>query len=199
VIIAGLDLSLTGAGVVILDTKRPNDLDFHLVSSPAPARVPTPGHKGKKKDAGIQPVWDRAARLRKLARSIVVKVPAYADIVAIEAPSFASKFGSPHERSGLWWMVATMMDPYGQLVEIPPSSRALYATGDGRADKPKVVAHAVPRYLLPFKNNNIVDAYVLAEMAAHAAGHPTPSDLPDHNATALRNVLWPFPLKGNNE
>lgn len=195
-IVGGFDLSLTGSGTAYLDTDS-TTWTAQLHKSKPGARHATPGHKGRKRDMGIFPIWDRTTRIALVASSILASVPDDLDLAIIEAPAFSRIGGFQHERSGLFWIVATTLAAVCQVVEVAPTGRALYATGSGAADKKAVVAAAVPRYRLPFTNDNMVDAAVLATMGARAAGHPLEMSLPASNLSAMNGVLWPT-MKGTN-
>jgi len=188
-IVGGFDLSLTATGVAYLDTQERSITPFLFKSKPG-ARVPSPGHKGKKRDPGIFPVMERAQRIRDHAHKIIHSGRKMFDLAVIEAPSYASKFGRPHERSGLAWFVTIALWERGiPVVEVPPRSRAMYATGDGSADKAAVVAAMQKKHILSFSDDNIIDAIVLAEMGCRAAGHPFDAYLP-HMDAALGGVYW---------
>ena len=194
-IVGGFDLSMTGAGVVYVDTLTRMIQPNLLRSKPGP-RSPTPAHKGRKPDRGIFPVWDRAARIDRLAAQIAFSLPNVIDLAVIEAPSFASVGGFPHERSGLWWKVVTHLAGRCQVVEVAPSSRAKYATGSGSAGKASVVAAMVDRYSLSYRDDNLVDATALAAMGCRHLGYPLETNLPASHLDAMNGVLWPS-LKGS--
>lgn len=144
----GLDLSLTGTGLSITepDTSR----HVHLITS-APA-------------ADVRQTWNRLVGLAEQICDHMI----HPGTVAIEGPSMASKFGHPHDRSGLWWLVADDLYSRGFTVLIvPPTCRAMYATGKGNAPKDQVLADTVRKWPhLPITNNNIADAVTLNDMAA---------------------------------
>lgn len=191
-IIVGLDLSLTGSGVAVLDTASRGWI-VALERSRPEARIPTPGRSPRARtvDKGISAVWDRGNRIAALADRILALLPQRIDLAVIEGPSHASTGGQPHERGGLWWAVATDLLRRGvPLAEVAPRQRALYATGRGDAAKASVVADSVPRYELGTRNDNIVDAVLLAAMGARALGEPV-DDLTEPHTLALRHVAWP--------
>lgn len=195
-IVLGLDLSLTSTGIAIIDSRKPEErILFREGSKPLP-RVPTPGRAAgaRKIDRGLVPVWERSRRISELADRIlldVVHVPL--NLAVVEAPSFGSHHsGAAHERSGLFWtIVGSLRSVDVPVAEVPPSSRALYATGDGGADKASVVDVTVERYGLGTRDDNIVDAFVLAAMGCHAYLQPLDKTIPERQANALRSVLWP--------
>jgi crossover junction endodeoxyribonuclease RuvC len=194
VIVAGFDLSLTGAGVVVLNTTRGGFvLQAREGSKPTP-RVPTPGRspRAKTRDKGVIPLTGSASRLTDLAARITARVEDFPlDLAVIEGPSLYSRGGLMHERSGLFWMVATALHARCPIAEVSPRGRAQYGTGNGAAEKDAVKAEARARYQLAYDDDNIADAAILAAMGARAYGHPIESDLPESHSLALRAVVWP--------
>jgi len=201
VIVAGADVSLTGLALAFIDTKS-RRIRWSLHSSASIPRVPSPGggRKGRSKDRGVTPVWLRARRIDTLAQQALLNMPRDLHAAAIEAPSYMSKSVSTHERSGVWWQIGIALEQraHGNLVEISPRQRAQYATGDGGADKESVVAHSLAQYpQLDSRDDNVVDAVVLAAMVARHLGEPIEEfDPAPGNLEALRFVLWPDHLKG---
>ena len=81
----------------------------------------------------------------------------------IEGPSFGSKGAGQHERAHLWWELAGLLDELCRdVIEVPPTNRAKYATGKGNAGKDEVLAAVVRRYPdVNVTNNNEADSLVL--------------------------------------
>jgi crossover junction endodeoxyribonuclease RuvC len=122
------------------------------------------------------------ARIRDLATEY--------DLAVIEGPSFGSKYGSPHERGGLWWMVRDVVDGAGIPVAVaPPSSVKLWATGSGGASKDAVKAAMRARYPhVRIRNSDEADALAMADLgAAWLADGP----LSDIQQRAVKGVAWP--------
>lgn len=124
----GLDLSLTGAGIAVLAPGRP--LFSRTVKSPAGSgRIADRYRRLHDHTVAISTaVWDGIGRGSEPRRIRFT----------FEAPSFASKNGNPHERAGLWWMVAEWALSVGdtEMVEVPPATLKKFATSKGNADKP---------------------------------------------------------------
>lgn len=154
----GIDLSLTGTGLAIVDEVG---IRTHLFTS-----------KGKK-DASLA---ERANRLNDLTNAIVQSVPSGA-LVVIEQPAYSQTGGSHHDRSGLWWLILTALHPYHRVVEVAPGNLKKYATGNGKAGKDEMLAAAIRRYPnAEVTNNNVADAVHLAAMGARHLGHPQETD-----------------------
>ena len=172
--VVGLDLSLTATGTALI---RPG----------MTTAVQTLKSKGAK-DATLS---ERADRLRKLAREILLPA-ATANVVVIEQPAYSQTGGSHHDRSGLWWLVvdALIFDDL-RLVEVTPQAVKIYATGKGNASKDEVLAAVVRRYPdIEVRNNNEADALVLAAIGARLSGQPLEESLPQLHLRALDKIRW---------
>jgi crossover junction endodeoxyribonuclease RuvC len=193
VIIVGLDLSLTSTGIAILNTgTRKAHVDRIQSDPPKTERHP------KTRKPLPPTLLQRTERLGKL-RDQICATAEDADLIVIEGPSFASKTGSAHDRSGLWWLVVHTLDDYrwAPIIEVPPSCRMKYATGKGNAPKDVVLAAVVRRYLdVDVTGNDEADALILAAMGARHLGAPIEDTLPQLNLTAMDNVHWPAPKEG---
>lgn len=118
-----------------------------------------------------------------------------ADLVVIEGPSFGGGVKHRHEDlAGLRVMVRHACwrreIPYAI---VPPSCRALYATGKGNAGKGEVRTSVADRYGVELEGvarYDEADAYTLLAMGLHHLGHPL-ADVPDRNATGLDGCQWP--------
>lgn len=161
--IVGLDLSLSATGVALLDTER---------GTLRTTTIATGTRKGH----------DRMNFIIGTMRQLI----SGADVAAIEGPSFGSKSQSQrghHERAGLWWITAHML--WVNKIEyaiIPPSNRAMYATGNGLAKKELVLRDVRDRYgnICHTANDNEADALILAVMLAHKFGNPLVGLPPTH-------------------
>lgn len=172
--VVGLDLSLTGTGVTVIDG------EIHTALF---------GSKGRKGDTLAM----RAERLVTLHSQIVNVIPEGA-LIVIEQPAYASVGGSHHDRSGLWWMIVSYLHPFHEIAEVPPSTLKIYATGKGNSAKDLVLAAIVRRYLnIPVVDNNIADSVTLAAMGSRHLGRPIEESLPQTHLRAMDSVKWPNP------
>jgi crossover junction endodeoxyribonuclease RuvC len=144
--------------------------------------------KGTDKDSLAQ----RWMRLGRLARDICGRIPTDVTLVLIEGPSFGSRDGHAHDRSGLWWLVVSALHKAGiPVAEVAPSSLKLYATGKGNAKKELVVDATARRYpdVVTGADSNRCDAHWLAAMGlAHLTGRHV---VPTAHQQAMVKVRWP--------
>lgn len=183
--VIGLDLSLTATGLAEVQ-------DGEVVTT---YRVKSAG----KKDDNLAA---REERLSSLADQIIewVLEGDDPDLVVIESPAYGAKFGSPHDRSGLWWMVVKALRREGfPIATVAPMSRAKYGTGRGNARKPDVLEavrvnygpYVASPYGIP--DDNVADAILLAAMGARILGDPVTceGDLPKAQLDSLDKVAMP--------
>lgn len=167
-VIAGIDPSLTGTGVALIEH---SSQVVHTVRS-----------KGRTADS----IFARGNRLRALRGSISGLVDRV-DSVAIETPAHNQTSGHHHDRSGLWWLTVDQLQGFGIAVhEVSTTQVKKYATGKGNASKMEVLAAAIKRYpQFDIANDNEADAVVLAAFLARALGQPIEDDMPKVNLAAL--------------
>lgn len=116
--------------------------------------------------------------------------PPLPDLVAVEGYSLASpgrislvRLG---ELGGAVRLRLFELDvPY---VEIPPSSVKRHATGNGNADKYRMVARAIELGARGSVNDDEADAFLLRRMARQAHGLEV-AEL-DHERDAIANLSW---------
>lgn len=180
-IIKGLDLSLQSSGIATIE---------HGPASGWTAKVERITSSGHKDDTLLQ----RQERLSMLCRYICKAVQG-ADLVLVEGPSYGSKFGHLHDRSGLWWLVVeSLLCDWGHVVvEVTPTQRMKYATGKGQISKDAVLAAVVRRYpTIDVTGNDEADALVLAAMGARHLGEPIDDPMPKTHLAAMEAVAWPL-------
>ncbi|WP_405057032.1 hypothetical protein OG474_30390 [Kribbella sp. NBC_01505] len=183
--VAGLDLSLTSTGIAVICDGAPEFT--HTVKS-----------TGTKHDTLAQR-YERLGRLSFEIADVAIGT-ADIDLAVIESPSYGSKFGSPHDRSGLWWaVVRELMAEDIPVATVSPQGRAKYGSGKGNAGKAVVFAAAVETYTpLGFNipNHDVADAVILAAMGSRHLGHPV-ADIDSSRAVdekkleAMGGAAWP--------
>lgn len=179
--VVGLDLSLTGAGVGVIDRTYPS----------APAYLTyTFGMKGTNAD----PLRQRLMRIARTADQIIETVTSVDDVVlaTIETPAYDQTTGKSHDRSGLWWEVVRQLTLNGiPVVEVGTSGVKIYATGKGNTGKQAVLLEVVRRYVnVEIQNDNEADAWVLACIAARLIGSPV-DEVPKTHARAIDALSLP--------
>ena len=169
--VVGLDTSLTGTGICVVD----GDPAVKWQVGTAVLKTKLTGH----------------ARLDFILRE-VGNATRGADLVVMEGPSYMSKGSSVHQIAGLWWMIRHQMWASDISVAIaPPTSLKKYITGKGNAGKDEMIAAAVRRFpSLDFSDNNVADAIGLAAMGCHHLGKPIVG-MPQTHIDALKKVDWP--------
>lgn len=179
--VVGLDLSLTATGFagVSLDG---GDIFTSVFRS-----------KGTQTDD----LDTRYNRLISLATQIVNSVLKLSPrLVAIEGPAPSRIVGHQHDRSGLWWLVShSLMGRGVPMVEVGPTVRAKYGTGNGKAGKDEVVIAVTRRYpSVEFKVNDEADALILAMIAARLLGCPQDRP-PKTHLEAMKSLALPEGVK----
>jgi crossover junction endodeoxyribonuclease RuvC len=168
--IYGLDLSLVATGIS-------NGQTTWLIPSKGKAGASLP---------------ERNSRLSGLRGRVLTEL-AGAELVVIEGPAFASKMGSAHDRSGLWWLIVADLHDRGiPVAEVPPTSLKRYATGKGNANKGAMVEAATRRFpdVETSGDDNRCDALFLAAMGHDRLGRPLTS-MPAAHRSSLGSVRWP--------
>jgi hypothetical protein len=137
-------------------------------------------------------------RIRIMLREILALVPDRFDLAVVEGPSMRSKHTPlADERSGLRWMLVDQLLARGEVVLVPPTTRAILGAGSGNADKQAVLAAV--RDMVPAANvpdANVADAVALALAGAHSLGMPWPVDMTAKQVSAHAKVAWPMGLVG---
>lgn len=176
-IVAGIDPSLTSAGVAVLDNGRPVHVSHHGLR----------GHNGAS--------WtSRSRRVRWTCGQIIAALADLTpDLVMIEGPSYGSQHGSQFDRAGLWHGLYASLDARKVSVGVvAPQTRAKWATGTARAEKRRVL-EAVRAWFpnQPITCDDEADALVLACIGAHHLGDPMPFEVKPRHTTGLEKVAWP--------
>lgn len=186
--VVGVDPSLTASGLARIDGRG--------------IALREVGSQGKQLDD----LATRTTRLRGNVRRVLDFVLDGVDrqergplpVFAIEGPAFTTK-GHAHDRSGQWWLLVHLLSKEGIVVEIPPSSLKLYATGRGSADKDAVLAAAIRAFPdVDVSTNNTADALWLAAMVRRQIGAPIEPSRSKVAVGALDRVRWPSAIAERN-
>ncbi len=143
-VVIGIDLSLTGTGIVVLDDGR---LDFCETIKTRQRR-------------GID-------RQRYILDEITAVINQYGSngntFIVLEGPSFASRGANVHGLFELFGMVKLLLDDKAvSCQQIPPSKLKKFATGKGNAPKSVVLKEVYRKWHQNFDDDNQADAFVLA-------------------------------------
>lgn len=180
-IVCGLDLSLTNAGIAVLTDGRPT-----LLTSV--------GHGGKDGASWEQ----RSRRIVSQSRAVMQVLANFMapdrigiDLAVIEGPSYASEFGDQFDRAALWWGVYSALSAKRvPIAVVAPGTLKKWATGKGNAKKPDVLA-AAKEWCRP-RNHDEADAAWLALLGAARLGDPiAPVELTSWRIAGFEAVKWP--------
>lgn len=193
-IVVGLDLSLTGAGVGVIDVAYAPGA-VALSPTERKFRVATHGRSGKTTET-IDQRLNRIELLADQIGNVLTDTEWAPSLVAIEEMPYGAKGGSAFDRAGLWWAVVRRCRYLGiPVLGVNVAKVKTYALGKGSGkdtDKDQVMAAAIRRYIdVPISNNNESDAFVLAAMGARLLGEPVEESLPQTHLRALDGLVLP--------
>jgi len=147
----GIDLSLNGTGLVILDN-RENVIVKSLISS----------NPKTTKEERILYIWKNVESISKLKNL---------QKVYIEALSYGSHGQATLDLSGLHYyirisfLLSDLNNYYKKYEVIPPTVLKKFVTGKGNCKKELMLLQIYKKWNIEFDNNNIADAYGLARLA----------------------------------
>lgn len=114
-------------------------------------------------------------------------------VVVVEGYSFSSRNAQAHALGELGGVVRLHMWDCGiPYVDVPPTSRAKFATGRGNAAKSEVVSAVSARTGIAWVGrgaDDMCDAWVLQEMGLARLGSPR-FEWPAENRKALEKIEW---------
>lgn len=113
--------------------------------------------------------------------------------VVIENYSFSSRTSHSHSLGELGGVVRVSLYEMGvPYVEVPPTSRAKFATGRGNAGKSEVVSVISARTGISWQGKGAddqCDAWILEEMGRCALGRQR-FDWPKNHVEAMNKIIW---------
>lgn len=175
--IVGLDPSLTAAGIAILNSPQ-------TASTPNAPKLLSVGAAGSHGDTLAQ----RSIRVGKQFERVMRSMPPSVRLVVIEALPYTppKNAGLFQERCALFHRIVEFLALRKiPVIDVSVTTLKLFATGNGRADKPEVVA--AMRELWPharIRDDNQSDALALATIGAQHLGWHEP-ELPCHYAPEI--------------
>ncbi|QYC54372.1 RuvC-like resolvase [Microbacterium phage Pickles13] len=151
----GFDLSMTSSGVAVASLYpefRPYTLA--VKSKPAPVDERTPNVKARR----LSDIVDDVMRPAVFHRPEVA-------VVESPVPNRRMKSAMLLERGAIYHGVLMRLDSIrARIFECAPTQRALWATGNGAADKMSVAASMVAEHGIEFETDDECDAFVLAQI-----------------------------------
>jgi crossover junction endodeoxyribonuclease RuvC len=157
----GLDLSLRATGCVSVDREGKVVIN---------ALIKTKATEGN---------TEEIERLLKIRDACTMAVTWGTSLVAIEGPSFMSgpMATALTQLSGLSYLVrAELYKSKFQFIIVAPTTLKKFATGKGNCDKNVVMLEVYKRWGESFTDDNLCDAYVLAQIARMMCGHSKPEN-----------------------
>lgn len=198
-VIVGIDpsLSATGVAAIVEGGERPQ---FTVVNEGPSRKVP--------KGATPLSAEEEADHIRRSASRTYLRVSTILQEVrdanpdaeldvwfAVEGPAYGAQNGKADERAGLRWTLILAFARNGRVLVIPPTTAKKYWTGNGNADKAKMMSFTRLRYRSwGMLDHNANDALVMAAIAADHRGFPLEPAAPQVDRSALTGVQWPEPL-----
>ncbi|WP_300733736.1 hypothetical protein [Pseudomonas sp.] len=178
-VLVGIDPALTNTGIVINTGRERIAVTVKSAAIPRGDRNPH-GH---------------SSRIERTAAQIVEKVPLGA-LVAIEGPSYMSKYGSPDERAGLRWSIIARLRVMGcRIVVITPKGGKAWLAENGNAGKDLMQARAAIVAPGLAAGEHEADAFALLSMLEYWAGvsdyEPGPKGVEAHG-----KVQWDHLIEG---
>jgi crossover junction endodeoxyribonuclease RuvC len=151
----------------------------------------------KERDSGsFQPAGKGMQRIARIVEGIedlaIMPGSAPPHLVVVEGYSYASRGRASVSLGELGGAVRWHLYLHSlEWVEVPPASRAMYATGKGNAGKDAVLAAAIRRMRYPGHDGDEVDALWLLELALGRYGMPEALQLPKSHRRAMGKIEWP--------
>lgn len=190
---------MTASGWCVIESVRSTllQIDHGLIKSKPTRRHLKPGRSEMSSSARdfTQRHDEVAARIASIVDRLDLALSRHEDLslIVVESPSLASRSSSTDKLWGTYWaMLVRLSDRLVPIATVSPRARALYATGDGSASKQSVVDATVERYRLSYRDDNEVDATILAAMGMRHLGQPLEINLPEVNRKAMSSTLWPI-------
>lgn len=176
----GIDHSLSNSGVAVFGVAVLPRLKSCMASAP----------KNPDTEQELHRLQFMASRVYLAATELLL--PDDDVWVVMEGPAQGMTSGKPHERAGLFWILANALHSLGyRITQAPPASVKKYWTGNGGAKKETMIEYGRRRFPgLIIKDDNVADALALGHMGHNRRGLTVPS-APGVDARSLEQVRWP--------
>lgn len=171
--IVGVDQSLTCTGLARL-TPSGDIITSRVITRPATSLVET------------------RDRIRYVVGQ-VLKFVGPETFAVLEAPIIPQHNGGQVlERAWLFGMLVDQLLVRGAVVQVRVKTRAMYATGNGNAEKAEVLAAMRATHPgVDIPDDNVADALALLGMGARHRGVPIDGPLEKKQERAMTAVVWP--------
>lgn len=141
-------------------------------------------------------IGEGVAGIREAVRYLVGRVVAFAphaDLYVLEMPYIPRhNSGLVLERAWLFGMLYDQLCTRGRVAVVATKTRAMYATGNGNADKAQVVAAMkVAHPHVHVRDDNVADALALMGMGCRWLGSPVDGEINTKQARAMTSARWP--------
>ena len=141
-----------------------------------------------------QPKTKGMERLANIRDEVMLVVTAQDDpIVIVEGYSFSSRNSQSHALGELGGVMRLVLHEAGiSYIDVPPTSRAKFATGKGNASKNEVVSSISARTGIVWSGkgaDDMCDAWILRQMGLAHLGE-SEYDWPAVNMAALDKIDW---------
>jgi Holliday junction resolvasome RuvABC endonuclease subunit len=194
-IVVGLDLSLTNAGIAVLTDGRPT-----LLTSVGHDREgKSHAHRSRRivsQTRAIISALNNALNEGTVRRLEDQQLP---DLAVIEDQlEHGPMLPSALDRSALWWGVySSLLAKRIPIAVMNPTTLKAWATGKTRSPikgeaKRQMLAEVKTWWpAIPVRNDDIGDALALAAMGAFHLGDPMPFEVKDRHRNNMEQVAWP--------
>jgi hypothetical protein len=144
---------------------------------------------GKTPDGDLGAVRDR---VRYLVGGTLLFAPTRC-LSVIEAPYIPQhNAGAVLERAWLFGILVDQLMVRGPVVQVRTKVRAMYATDNGNAQKPEVLAAMRAKFPdLTIRDDNEADALALLCMGARFLGTPIDGPISKKQQQAMTTTVWP--------
>jgi Holliday junction resolvasome RuvABC endonuclease subunit len=175
--VLGVDQSLTKSGIARVSGS--------VIATAVVATDPAEGLRGTRD------------RIRYIVGQVLRFAPEEC-LSVIEAPIVMrnGKGGAQLERAWLFGLLVDQLLLRGPVVQVRTTTRAMYATGRGNAEKAEVLAAMRAQFPdVVIKDDNAADALALAAMGARYLGSPIDGPISKKRQQAMTSTVWP-PIEG---
>jgi len=186
-LIIGIDPSLTSTGIVVL---RGNKVELAVTTKNKPALGTI---------ERVRLIYERIVDIQEnLSDGEKWQAP---DLIVIEGFSYGSKGRSVFDIAYLGWRIREELEWLKEQdnipwLEVPPSQLKKFATGQGNANKEIILQQVYKRWGYETHDNNIADAYVLAQIGrAYLQDSYKPDDLNLFQLEVIANLKGEKPKK----